>query len=132
MYSTQETKYREKASAGKYRGLYSHLSGLQSSEWKTSFSEVESVIGFGLPASARRYNAWWANENGDSPHSQSIAWTSAGWETAEVNMDAETLSFKRRKSSETDLLDEIWPVRSVGKWPEGLSLRREDMYDERI
>ena len=135
----QETKYKEKASAGKYRGLYAHLSGLQSSEWKTSFSEVESVIGFGLPASARRYDAWWANENGDSRHSQSIAWTAAGWETAEVDMDAETLSFKRRESSKTPLLDEIWPVhptrtwpvRSVGKWPEGLSLRREDMYEDR-
>lgn len=132
MYSVQETKYREKASTGKYRGLHAHLSGLQSREWKTSFSEVESVLGFGLPASARRYAAWWANENGDNRHSQSIAWTAAGWKTAEVDMDAETLSFKRRKSSETDLLDEIWPVRSLGKWPEGLSLRREDMYDERI
>ena len=127
----QETKYREKASAGKYRELYAHLSGLQSAEWRTCFNEIESVLGFALPASARRYTAWWANENGDSRHSQSIAWTAAGWETAEVDMDAETLSFKRQKSSETDLLDEIWPVRSVGKWPEGLSLRREDMYEDR-
>ena len=131
MYSTQETKYREKASAGKYRGLYSHLSGLQSSEWKTSFSEVESIIGFGLPPSARRHRPWWANQRSDNGHSHALAWTAAGWETAEVDMDAETLSFKRRKSSETDLLDEIWPVRSVGKWPEGLSLRREDMYEDR-
>lgn len=29
-------------------------------------------------------------------------------------------------------LDEVWPVRSVGSWPEDLSLRREDIYDERL
>ena len=28
-------------------------------------------------------------------------------------------------------LDEILPPRSVGEWPEGLSLRREDMYEDR-
>lgn len=132
MYSGQETNYIKKASAGKYRRLYERLNSLQSGEWKTCFSEIESIIGFDLPASARRCTAWWANENGSIRHSQSISWTAAGWETADVDMDAETLSFRRRKSPKTPLLDEIWPVRSMGKWPEGLSLRREDMYDERI
>ena len=28
-------------------------------------------------------------------------------------------------------LDEVLPPRSVGGWPEGLSLRREDMYEDR-
>lgn len=28
-------------------------------------------------------------------------------------------------------LDEVWPVWSVGTWPEELSLRREDMYEDR-
>ena len=32
----------------------------------------------------------------------------------------------------TPLLDEIWPARSVGKWPEGLSLMREDIYEDRM
>ena len=132
MNSGQRTKHKQKASTGKYQRLYERLLGLQSTEWQTSFSEVEFILGFGLPASARRYNAWWANETKDTRHSQSLAWTAAGWETANVDVNAETLSFRRRKSPQTPLLDEIWPVRSVGKWPEGLSLRREDMYDERI
>ena len=34
-------------------------------------------------------------------------------------------------TSATPLLDKILPVHSVGEWPEGLSLRREDMYDYR-
>ena len=28
-------------------------------------------------------------------------------------------------------LDEVLPVHYGGKWPEGLSLRREDMYEDR-
>ena len=28
-------------------------------------------------------------------------------------------------------LDEVLPPRYCGKWPEGLSLRREDMYEDR-
>ena len=133
MNPVQETNYVEKAIAGKYRRLYTHLSGLRPKEWRTSFSEIEAIVGFGLPASARQYTAWWANEKGDSRHSQSIAWTAAGWETTDIDMEAETLSFRRRKSPQTPLLDEIWPVHPTRVWPEGgLSLRREDLYDERI
>ena len=138
MDSTQHTK--QKASEGKYQGLYSHLSGLQSTEWQTSFSEIESILGFSLPPSARIHRPWWANQRSDNGHSHALAWSAAGWETADVDMNAETLSFRRQKSSKTPLLDKIWPthptrtwpVRSVGKWPEGLSLRREDMYEDRV
>ena len=28
-------------------------------------------------------------------------------------------------------LDEAWPVHPTARWPEGLSLSREDMYEER-
>ena len=133
MDSTLYTK--QKVVEGKYQGLYSHLSGLQSTEWRTSFSEVESILGFGLPASARRDNAWWANKDDDTRHIQCIAWIAAGWETADVDMNAETLLFRRgrnRKTSHRPSLDEIWPVHPTKVWPEGLSLRREDIYEDRI
>lgn len=39
---------------------------------------------------------------------------------------------KRRETAQRPTLDEVWPVRSVGAWPEDLTLRREDLYDERI
>ena len=29
-------------------------------------------------------------------------------------------------------LDEAWPVHSTAVWPEGLSLRREDIYEDRV
>ena len=116
---------------GKYRKLYSHLCELTTREWRTSFAEIESIIGFQLPPSARRHRASWAND-----HSQARprAWLAAGWNTAEVNMSAETLTFQRNlpPPAHSRTLDEIWPVHSVGVWPQGLSLRREDLYEDRI
>ena len=54
-------------------------------------------------------------------------------ETAEVDMDSETLLLRRKPSEAVHRpsLDEAWPVHSAGAWPEDLSLRREDIYGER-
>ena len=76
----------------KYRKLYAHLLSLSSPEWKASFADIEVIIGDNLPASAWNYQDWWAN---DVAHSQGAAWLAAGWETARVDMDAETLLFRR-------------------------------------
>ena len=127
-------KYREMAVRGKYQRLYTHLCGLSTQEWNTSFDEIESVIGFGLPTSARLHRPWWSNQGGGNGHSQAIAWGTAGWETADVDMDSETLLFRRKlsKTGRRLSLDEVVPVHSAGAWPEGLGLSREDIYDERI
>ena len=120
---------------GKYRRLHAHLSVLPVREWRTTFSEIEGILGFELPRSARLHRPWWANQGGGNGHSQALAWSSAGWETAEVDMGAETLVFRpkthakpRRKFN----LDEVLPVHPTAIWPKGLSLRREDMYEDRI
>ena len=130
----RERKYREMANRGKYQRLYTHLCGLTTDEWRTSFGEIESVIGFPLPTSARLHRPWWSNQTGGNGHSQALAWSAAGWETAEVEMDAETLLLRRKpkEAIERPILDEAWPVHSAGAWPEGLSLRRENIYKERI
>lgn len=128
----REKKYQEIVARGKYRALYTYLCGLTASEWRTTFNEIETIVGFPLPASARLHRPWWSNQKGGNGHSQSLAWTIAGWETAEVNLEAETLLLRRKDRLEPDRkpsLDEWWPVHSAGSWPEGLSLRREDLYD---
>ena len=127
-------KFREMAARGKYQRLFTHLGSLSAQEWKTSFAEIESVLGFELPASARLHRPWWANQRGSNGHSQALAWTVAGWETADVDMEGETLSFRRKHSDPIRKpdLDEVWPVHSVGTWPAGLHLSREEIYDERI
>ena len=91
-------------------------------------------MGFELPPSARLHRPWWANQSGGNGHSQALAWTAAGWETAEVDMDAETLLLRRRpvETPRQLNLDEVWPVHQVGMWPASVSLRREDLYEERV
>jgi len=131
----RDQKYREMAARGKYRRLYIHLCGLTAQEWRTSFGEIESIVGFELPPSARLHRPWWANQSNGNGHSQALAWSVAGWETADVDMDAETLLLRRRKHTQAVRklsLDEVWPVHPTAVWPEGMSLRREDIYEDRI
>ena len=125
---------QDRAATGKYRKLYSYLYSLAEQEWITSFSEVEAVVGFKLPPSARKHRAWWANERGDISHTHCLAWSAAGWETVKVDMKAQSLLFRRIRQSTVrkDRLSEILPVHSAGAWPEGLNLRREEIYDERL
>ena len=135
MTTDRNRKYQEMASRGKYHRLYRHLCNLPSREWRTTFREIESIIGFELPASARLHRPWWENQRGGNGHSQALAWSVAGWETAEVDMDAETLLLRPQKAlaaTSRFSLDEILPVHSAGGWPEDLSLRRENIYEDRI
>ena len=127
----RDPKYRERVVRGKYQRLYAYLSGLQAQEWRTSFSEIESILGFELPASARRHRPWWANQRSSGGHSHALAWVVDGWDTAEVDMGSETLLFRRRERPQTagkPSLDEVWPAHPTAVWPKGASLRREDMY----
>lgn len=130
----QTDKYRDMVLRGKYQRLRQHLSSLQVQEWRTSFGEIEAVIGFELPPSARLHRPWWGNQRGASGHSHALAWSVAGWETAQVDMDGETLLFRRANPGPVSRpsLDEAWPVHPTAVWPEGLSIRREDLYEERV
>ena len=129
----RKDKYREMVLRGKYQRLYTHLRSLQAPEWRTSFREIEAVVGFGLPQSARLHRPWWGNQRGGSGHSHALAWSVAGWETADVDMESETLLFRRTDPEPVrrPSLDEAWPVHPTAAWPEGVSLRREDMYGDR-
>lgn len=88
-----EIRYSSGESVGKYDPLRRFLSELDGSEWAATFDQVEQVLGFRLPASARKWRPWWANvENGPS---QTRAWAAAGWNTRHVNLLDETLEFVR-------------------------------------
>lgn len=123
----------EMASRGKYHRLYAHLKSLAASEWRASFSDIETVLGFALPPSARLHRPWWANQSANGGHSQALAWGAAGWETAEVDLDAETLVLRRQlpEPARALALDDLWPVHRAGAWPEAQSVTRADIYDDR-
>ena len=78
---------------GKYAPLYSHLIARDGAFWHATFHEIESVLGFDLPASAKRHPAWWANQEPGRSHA--LAWQAAGWRTRDLNLTAETVTFER-------------------------------------
>jgi hypothetical protein len=82
----------------KYQSLADHLSGQTADEVVMTFAEIENVLGFPLPASARQFPAWWANQAGGG-HSQCQAWLTTGWRTRGVDISRETLAFARENAS---------------------------------
>lgn len=81
----------------KYAPLAKHLQGLEQDRWTASFTEIETILGCPLPASAKQYPAWWANQTGGG-HSQSLSWQSVGWQTSEPNFTRQTIKFVRASS----------------------------------
>ena len=75
----------------KYSALRRHLEGEVGPSVEMTFDEIDHVVG-ALPASARRYSAWWSNEL-DGTHVQAHAWMDAGWRVESVNLTAEKVRF---------------------------------------
>ena len=64
------------AARGKYAQLFRHLSTLDVSRWQTTFGDIESILGFTLPDSARIHRPWWSNQsNGGHSHALAIRCT---------------------------------------------------------
>ena len=79
------------AMVGKYARLCECLRALKASKWQASFADIEDIVGADLPASARRYAAWWSNGG----HSHARAWMDAGFETCDLSISARTVVFRR-------------------------------------
>ncbi|MGQ4878884.1 DUF7662 domain-containing protein [Billgrantia sp. LNSP4103-1] len=77
----------------KYEKLGAYLESLNGAEWHAGFRQLESILGFVLPASARLYPAWWANDARQGR--QAMAWLSAGWRTGALNLTGESVTFYR-------------------------------------
>jgi len=77
----------------KYDPLRWHLAKLAGPRWRPSFAQIESILGFPLPQSARRYPAWWGND--PKGHSHSLTWLETGWKTEEVDLGSERVTFVR-------------------------------------
>ncbi len=93
----QQQAFEEAAARGKYRRLFECLKDDMregTGVWRASFTEIERVLGFPLPKSARRHPAWWANEK-NGRHTHARAWIGAGWKTEDVDIAAESVTFRR-------------------------------------
>ena len=82
------------ARGGKYDPLFVHLKAQPSMVLRMSFERIADLVG-GLPPSALKQLAWWANERRDgTAHVQSKAWLDAGY-MARPNLKAQTVTFER-------------------------------------
>lgn len=79
----------------KYQPLSDRLSDHPEPEWRASFAEIEEVLGFPLPKTART-RAWWSPEK-----SHSTAWTAHGFTVAEFDPATGGVTFRRAVSEPT-------------------------------
>jgi len=62
----------------KYDSLTNFLLSQPSGPITMTFTQVNTLLGFCIPAQARKYQAWWANEtNQNTRHRQSRSWLKA-------------------------------------------------------
>ena len=76
----------------KYDPLSARLAGHAGPEWRASFAELEEVLGFPLPKTARTGKTWWKS-NAAAAHAR--AWTEAGWEVADVDQAKGLVTFRK-------------------------------------
>ena len=77
----------------KYDPLTQHLATRSEARIPMHFEEIEKLLGFPLPRSARLYRPWWANSG--HGHVQAKSWLDAGYESQDVDLGAERLEFVR-------------------------------------
>ncbi len=83
---------------GKYNTLGIYLRQQRNERTKMSFDQIEELLGFSLPRSARVYRAWWAE---DPRHVQAFdGWLSVGWKVAFINFDNQTVEFVKADGAE--------------------------------
>lgn len=81
----------------KYDGLTSFLEEVDKRRIVLSFEEINELVDGALPSSAFKHRPWWANRT-EGRGSQNLAWQSVGWETRDVNMDLDEVTFVRVKT----------------------------------
>jgi hypothetical protein len=80
---------------GEYQLLYKYLRDRYADRVVLTFKEIEDLLGFPLPESARLQLEWWSGTNAAARRSaQSDSWTLAN-RSAKVNLPAQSVLFER-------------------------------------
>jgi hypothetical protein len=82
----------------KYDPLTRHLAQRNLARIAMQFSELEKLLGFDLPPSARKHRAWWSNNPSNSVMTK--AWLAAGYQSEQVDLEAEKLTFVKLNAVE--------------------------------
>ncbi len=84
---------KERNGASKYHPLHDYLRKLTVERIELTFGEIEKILGFSLPKSARKYTAFWAN---DKSHVCATQWMGAGWRAENLNLADERIKLVRQ------------------------------------
>ncbi len=87
---------RTRAYHGEYLALHVYLRDRFADRITLTFSQIEDLLGFALPAAARLEPDWWCEpHDGVVPTTQAAAWRLAS-RTAVANMSACSILFERQ------------------------------------
>ncbi|MDC0886447.1 hypothetical protein OAS19_01460 [Altererythrobacter sp.] len=81
----------------KYQALTDFLSEVNQSKVTLSYESINDMLDGDLPDSAFKHRPWWANRT-EGRGSQNLAWQSVGWETRDVNMELDEVTFVKVKA----------------------------------
>ena len=81
--------------ASKYDALRDHLNAVGPEPLTLSLTTIDRLVG-GLPPSARRHPAFWANTRTSHPHAR--AWLNAGRTVTRIDLNVGSLEFSARSS----------------------------------
>lgn len=104
----------------KYEPLRHFLASQGLPEVRVSFSDLERILAFKLPASQNN-RAWWSNNPNNNVMTKE--WLAAGYQTAQVDLQGRKLVFRRvaaPESSSDPPADDRKPHPLVG-WMKGLT-----------
>ena len=129
------------AARDNYSSLHRHLLSVRPEpEWRTTFGELEAILGYRLPDSARLHRPLWSSSKVGTDHSYSLVRQITGWLTREVVIEPETLAFaysagtperpEKADRKRAFNLDRDFPPCDPGPWPEGFTVSREQIYDD--
>jgi len=83
------------AGPAQYLPLHTYLRDRYANTVVLTFVEIESLLGFSLPAVARLQQEWWAD--GSTPSAQSRTWSQAR-RTVTANLRSQTAIFERAQA----------------------------------
>ena len=129
------------AARDNYSSLHRHLLSVRPEpEWRTTFGEIEAILGYRLLDSPRLHRPLWSSSKAGTDHSDSLVRQITEWLTREVVIESETPAFAYsagtpERPGKADRkhafnLDRDFPPWDPGPWPEGFTVSREQIYDD--
>ena len=125
-----------------YSSLAGHLLSVRPEpEWRTTFGELEAILGYRPPDSARPHRPLWSTTKVGSGHGHFFLRQEAVWRAREADISADAPVFAYSAGTHERPgnaggprrfnLDRDFPPWDPGPWPEGFTVSREQIYDDR-